>query len=280
MGQKKSKSVYPGVGRKIFTVLLKNEGITPSKKKGQNFLFNQSFLSRLCDVGELEERDDVLEIGAGIGNLTRVIAKRARKVLAVEIDRRFQPFLEKNLAPYPNVLLLFADFLKIEKERLCSYLSPPFKVVSNIPFSLTAPILQRLVEFKDVLSAVVITVQKEVADKLLPPPHRHTTPLSLYVTFHFQIERFFTIPKSAFYPHPEVDARVIKMIPQAPPINIADEGEFFRFLREIFRFKRKNLRNALQNSGYAPSLSPIPLDRRVETLSWEDLGCLFLAVKK
>lgn len=280
MGQKKSKSVYSGVGKGALATLLKNQGITLSKEKGQHFLLNPYLLSRLCDEAKVQATEDVLEIGAGIGNLTRVIAKRARKVLAVEVDKRFQPLLEKITAPYSNVFLLYEDFLKIKGERLLSYLSAPFKVVSNIPFSSTARILQKLVELKDLLSLVVITVQKEVADKLLPPPNRHITPLSLYITFHFQIERSFLIPKGIFFPPPEVDARAIKMIPQPPPVIITDKEEFFRFLREIFKYKRKNLRNALQSSGYSPSLLPVEPDRRLETLSWEELKCLFLAVKK
>lgn len=280
MGQKKGKSFHPGIGKGAIIAQLKSEGITLSKEKGQHLLLNPSLLNRICDVGEVGKTDDVLEIGAGIGNLTRVIAKRARKVLAVEIDRRFQPILEKNLAPYPNVDIIYGDFLKIDGQKLCSHLSPPFKVVSNIPFSITAPILQKLVELKELLSLVVLTVQKEVADKLQPPPHRHATPLSLFVTFHFQVERSFSIPKGAFFPPPEVDARVIKMTPQDPPVALDEKEEFFGFLRELFRYKRKNLRNALQNAGYSPTFSPISLERRLETLSWEELKCLFLALKK
>lgn len=282
MGQKKSKSLYTGVGKGAYIALLQKEGITLSKEKGQHLLLNPTLLARLCDVGEVRNQDAILEIGAGVGNLTRVLAQRARKVLAIEIDRRFQPILEKILAPYPNVVLLFEDFLKMDKDRLCSLLPPPFKVVSNIPFSITAPILQKLVELREILSSVVLTVQKEVADKLLPPPNRHITPLSLYVTFHFKIERFFVIPKNTFFPPPEVDARVIRLIPQSPPVSLQEEDKenFFHFLREILRYKRKNLKNALENSGYYPSNVPISLDRRLETLTWEDLKCLYLAVKK
>ncbi|MGB9607859.1 MAG: rRNA adenine N-6-methyltransferase family protein, partial [bacterium] len=108
------------------------------------------------------------------------------------------------------------------------HLSFPFKIVSNIPFSITAQILQRIVDFKNNLSLVVITVQKEVADKLLPPPNRYASPLSLYITFHFKIERKFVINRRAFLPPPEVDARVIKMSPQPPPIPLEDEEEFFQ----------------------------------------------------
>lgn len=280
MGQKDSKSVYLGVERGGLLALLRKKGITLSKEKGQHFLLEPSLLAHICDVGEVGKNDDVLEIGAGIGNLTAVLAERAHKVLALEIDGRFKPFLDKKLAAYPDVIVLFEDFLKMGKERLGRYLSTPLKVVANIPFYLTAPILQKLVEFKGILSLAVLTVQKEVADKLLPPPNRYATPLSLYITYHFKIERSFVIPKSAFTPPPDVDARVIKMTPCLPPVSVEREEEFFHFLRNILRYKRKNLRNALQNAGYFTSSPPVALDRRVETLSWEELKCLFLSAKK
>ncbi|MGC8843323.1 MAG: 16S rRNA (adenine(1518)-N(6)/adenine(1519)-N(6))-dimethyltransferase RsmA [bacterium] len=262
-----------------FSHLLKKEGITLSKEAGQHLLLNPSLLSRICDVAELGKNDDVLEVGAGIGNLTSHIAKRARKVLAVEIDSKFQPLLERNLARFPNVVVLIKDFLKLEEEEIKRHLSFPFKIVSNIPFSITAQILQRIVDFKNNLSLVVITVQKEVADKLLPPPNRYASPLSLYITFHFKIERKFVINRRAFLPPPEVDARVIKMSPQPPPIPLEDEEEFFQFIRNIFKYKRKNIRNALKLSGYSVAQCPISLERRLESLSWEELKCLFLATK-
>ncbi|MBC7328521.1 ribosomal RNA small subunit methyltransferase A [bacterium] len=280
MGQKESKGIYSGIGRNAFVHLLKNEGITLSKEKGQHLLLNPTLLSRICDVAGVRETDDVLEIGAGIGNLTKVLARRARRVLAVEVDRRFQPILEKNLAPNKNVSLFYDDFLKVGREIILRYLSSPFKIVSNIPFSITAPILQKLVELREDLVFAVLTVQKEVGDKLIPPPNRYTTPLSLYITYHFKIERSFIIHKESFFPPPDVDARVIKLIPQHPPVTIDNEEEFFSFLRKIFRYKRKNIRNALQNAGYPIPSTSLSLDRRLESLSWEELKCLFLAVKK
>lgn len=277
MGEKGSYRLYPGIRRDITIKLLKERGISLSQEAGQHLLLNTSILSRICDVAELGRDDDVLEIGAGIGNLTRVIAARARKVLAVEIDERFLPLLKRNLSPFPNAIIHIGDFLKLGEEEIKRHLSTPFKIVSNIPFSITAPILQWIVELKNALSLVVITVQKEVADKLLPPPNRYATPLSLYLTYHFRILRKFIIPRKAFFPPPEVDARVIKLIPQPPPVEIPDEEKFFEFLRNIFKYKRKNIRNALKFSGYSIKECPIPLDRRLESLSWEELKCLFLA---
>lgn len=277
MGKKDSYRLYSGIRGDIAIKLLKEEGISLSKEEGQHFLLNNSILSRICDVAELGRDDDVLEIGAGIGNLTSIIASRARKVLAVEIDERFLPLLKRNLSRFTNVNILIADFLKLGEKEIKRHLSTPFKIVSNIPFSITAPILQRIVELRGNLSLAVITVQKEVADKLLPPPNRYATPLSLYVTYHFKIQREFIIPKKAFFPPPEVDARVIKLIPQPPPIEIPNEEEFFEFLRNIFKYKRKNIRNALKFSGYSIKESPIALDRRLESLTWEELKCLFLA---
>jgi 16S rRNA (adenine1518-N6/adenine1519-N6)-dimethyltransferase len=277
VGKKGSYRLYSGIRGDIAIKLLKEEGISLSKEEGQHLLLNNSILSRICDVAELGRDDDVLEIGAGIGNLTSIIAERARKVLAVEIDERFLSFLKRNLSRFSNVTILILDFLKLREEEIKRHLSTPFKIVSNIPFSITAPILQRIVGLRSHLSLAVITVQKEVADKLLPPPNRYATPLSIYVTYHFKIERKFIIPKKAFFPPPEVDARVIKLIPQPPPVEIPNEEEFFEFLRNIFKYKRKNIRNALRFSGYPVKECPLSLNRRLESLSWEELRCLFLA---
>jgi 16S rRNA (adenine1518-N6/adenine1519-N6)-dimethyltransferase len=279
VGEKGSYRLHSGIRGSIPIKLLKEEGISLSKEEGQHLLLNNSILSRICDVAELTKDDDVLEIGAGIGNLTSIIAARARNVLAVEIDVKFLPLLKRNLGGFSNVAILIVDFLKLEEKEIKKHLTFPLKIVSNIPFSITAPVLQRIVELRSYLSLAVITVQKEVADKLLPPPSRYVTPLSLYVTYHFKIERKFLIPKKAFFPSPEVDARVIKLVPQAPPIEIYNEEGFFQFLRNIFKYKRKNIRNALKFSGYSPKECPISLDRRLESLTWEELKCLFLAIK-
>lgn len=256
-------------------------GLPLFKKKGQNFLLNSYYLSRISASAKIEKDEDVLEIGAGIGNLTAFLARKARKVLAVEIDRRFKPFLTKNLRNCHNVVILWTDFLKMNLEDITEHIQIPFKVVSNIPFSITAPILDKLCSWKPHISLAVLTVQREVAEKMEPPPSHNITPLSLFVNYHFQVEVLFGIPRGAFHPPPEVDARVVRLFPRSsPPVEVEDEEDFFDFIRKLFQHRRKTLKNILRILGYPISNPPFPLERRAEELDWEELRCLYLWAKK
>jgi 16S rRNA (adenine1518-N6/adenine1519-N6)-dimethyltransferase len=247
---------------------------------GQNFLEDQSALQKIIEAAEIELTDSVLEIGPGLGSLTRYLALSARSVTAVELDRKLFPALESVLSPYKNIRLIQGDILKLNSAELMD--KPGYIVVANIPYYITSAVIRRLLEAEVHPRRVVLTVQKEVAERICAEPgEMNLLALSVQVYGKPTITAF--IPAGAFYPPPKVDSAVLRIEVQDQSYlttNLLDA--FFKLIKAGFSQKRKTLRNSL-SGGLRVSqvesekmLSGAGIDpgRRAETLSLEEWGRL------
>lgn len=223
------------------------------KKYGQNFLIDTSVLERIIRAARIDRSDCVLEIGPGIGTMTQYLAESAGRVIAVEIDKTLIPILEETLAPYENVIVLQGDILKTDVRELAERYNggKPLKVVANLPYYITTPIMMGLFE-KDVpLDSVTVMVQKEVAVRMQAKPGtKDYGALSLAVQYYAEPESVANVPPNCFMPRPNVGSAVVKLKRFArPPVEVRDEKFMFSLIRAAFGQRRKMLVNALAGSG-------------------------------
>ena len=260
--------------------LLKQYGLRPSKGLGQNFLQDTRALQDIVAAANLLPADDVLEIGPGLGNLTRYLALAAHTVTAVELDKNLFPALETVVAPYKNVRLVQGDILRLNPADLMK--STGYLVVANIPYYITSAILRHLLESGGHPRRLVLTVQEQVAERICAGPGKMSL-LSLSVQVFGSPAIVGYIPAEAFYPAPKVDSAVLRVeILPEPVIPSALLDTFFTLIKAGFSQKRKTLRNSLSGGlGVAPAkavetLSAAGIDpmRRAETLSLEEWGRL------
>ncbi|MEW6716062.1 MAG: 16S rRNA (adenine(1518)-N(6)/adenine(1519)-N(6))-dimethyltransferase RsmA [Chloroflexota bacterium] len=255
--------------------LLRRYGIRPNKRLGQHFLVDSAALQRVVDAAEISACSSVLEVGAGLGGLTRFLAERAQRVVAVELDSRLIPILEEVLSPYPNVDIIQGDILELSPHQLVHAL--PYMVVANIPYYITAALLRHLLEAPTQPDRLVLTVQREVADRLCAT--EKLSLLALSVQVYGEPRVVARIPAGAFYPPPNVDSAVIRvdLLPE-PLIPSPLLPTFFQLANAGFGQKRKTLANALsggmgwskeQAISYLQATSIDPR-RRAETLSIEE----------
>jgi 16S rRNA (adenine1518-N6/adenine1519-N6)-dimethyltransferase len=256
--------------------LLRQYGLRPHKGLGQNFLQDESALQKIVAVADLEPADAVLEIGPGLGSLTRHLALAARTVTAVELDQNLFPALNAVLAPYSNVRLVHGDILELDPAELMA--ASDYVVVANIPYYITSAVIRHLLEFTSRPRRIVLTVQSEVAERICAGPGDMSL-LALSVQVYGKPSIAKTIPAEAFYPAPKVDSAVVKIdIYPEPVIPSARLDAFFRLARSGFGQKRKTLRNSLgalvgreqaESILAAAGIDPM---RRAETLSLEEWG--------
>ena len=224
------------------------------KKFGQNFLVDSNILDKIIESAQITREDCVLEIGPGIGTMTQRLAEEAREVVAVEIDRNLIPVLEDTLSAYANVTVINADILKFDLNRLVEERNGgrPIKVVANLPYYITTPIIMALFEKHVPLQSVTIMVQKEVADRMQEGPGtKDYGALSLAVQYYAKPEIVTRVPASCFMPKPNVDSTVIRLTRyENPPVETADEAWLFAVIRASFNQRRKTLVNGLTNAGY------------------------------
>ena len=260
--------------------LLRRFDLKPSKGLGQNFLQDNHALQEIVGAADLGLSEVVLEIGPGLGSLTRYLALSARSVTAIELDRKLFPALENVLAPYKNVRLVQGDILKLKPAELME--TPGYIVVANIPYYITSAVIRHLLEAEPRPSRVVLTVQKEVAERICAGAGKMSL-LALSVQVYGKPILGTTIPAEAFYPPPTVDSAVLCIEIYSQPIIPADRlDKFFKFIKAGFSQKRKTLRNALSGGlQIAPVESEellcaagIDPQRRAETLSSEEWGNL------
>ncbi|MBE3066680.1 MAG: ribosomal RNA small subunit methyltransferase A [Chloroflexi bacterium] len=258
--------------------LLRRYDLHPSRSLGQNFLQDNHALQEIVSAANLGPAEAVLEIGPGLGSLTRYLALSACSVTAVELDRKLFPALESVLAPYKNVRLVQGDILKLNPAELMD--TPDYIVVANIPYYITSVVIRHLLEAEQRPSRVVLTVQKEVAERICAVAGRMSL-LALSVQVYGKPVIGITIPAEAFYPPPKVDSAVLCIEIYAQPIIPADRLDtFFILIKAGFSQKRKTLRNALSGGlRIAPfeseellSAAGIDPQRRAETLSLEEWG--------
>ena len=222
------------------------------KKFGQNFLIDAHVLEKIIQSANITKEDFVLEIGPGIGTMTQYLAEAAREVTAVEIDRNLIPILKDTLSGYDNVNVINEDILKVDICRLAQEKNGgrPIKVVANLPYYITTPIIMGLFESHVPLDSITIMVQKEVADRMqVGPGTKDYGALSLAVQYYAQPYIVANVPPNCFMPRPKVGSAVIRLTRYAqPPVQVDDEKKMFRLVRASFNQRRKTLVNGLNNS--------------------------------
>lgn len=226
------------------------------KKFGQNFLIDANVLERIVDDGGITKDDFVLEIGPGIGTMTQYLCESAREVMAVEIDSNLIPILNYTLSEYDNVEIINEDALKLDFKKIVKEKNngEPIKVVANLPYYITTPIVMGLLESKAPIESITIMVQKEVAERMQTGPgSKDYGALSLAVQYYADANILMTVPASCFMPRPKVDSSVIKLdIYDKPPVDVCDEEMMFKIIRASFNQRRKTLVNGLKNASNLP----------------------------
>lgn len=223
------------------------------KKFGQNFLIDTSVLDRIISSAEITKEDCVLEIGPGIGTMTQYLAESAREVVAVEIDKALIPILEDTLSAYDNVTVINDDILKVDINQIVQEKNNgnPIKVVANLPYYITTPIIMGLFESHVPLKSITIMVQKEVADRMqVGPGTKDYGALSLAVQYYARPEIVANVPPNCFIPRPNVGSAVIRLTRyEEPPVQVEDESRMFALIRASFNQRRKTLVNGLGNAA-------------------------------
>ncbi len=223
------------------------------KKFGQNFLIDTHVLEKIIDASEITKDDCVLEIGPGIGTMTQYLAESAREVIAVEIDKALIPILGDTLKEYNNVTIINDDILKVNINKIVEEKNngQPIKVVANLPYYITTPIIMGLFESHVPLKSITIMVQKEVADRMqVGPGTKDYGALSLAVQYYAKPEIVANVPPNCFIPRPNVASAVIRLTRyEEPPVKAEDERFMFNLIRASFNQRRKTLVNGLQNGG-------------------------------
>ena len=262
--------------------LLEQWDLRPSKGLGQNFLIDPAALDKIVAAAGLTPDDAVLEVGAGLGTLTRRLAQEAGRVVAVELDQRLIPVLESVLAGLDNVTLVQGDILALDPAAL---FQPPisnlqYKVVANLPYYITSAVLRHLLEAALKPQRMVLTVQREVAERIVAKPGQMSL-LAVSVQFYGQPRLLFRLKPGSFYPSPEVESAVMRVdLHPTPPVPVEETAAFFRVVRAGFAQRRKQLRNTLAAGLRQPPeevadrLREVGVDprQRAEALSLEEWG--------
>lgn len=261
----------PTLGNPQNTIeILQKYNFNFQKKFGQNFLIDEHVLDKIIRAAEITKDDYVLEIGPGIGTMTQYLACAAREVTAVEIDRALIPILEDTLKEYDNVSIINEDILKVDIAALAKEKNGgrPIKVVANLPYYITTPIIMDLFESHVPLESITVMVQKEVADRMqVGPGTKDYGALSLAVQYYAEPYIVANVPPNCFMPRPAVGSAVIRLTRhQKPPVEVMDEKLMFRLIRASFNQRRKTLANGLKNSG------ELNLSKEVITAAIEKLG--------
>ncbi len=240
------------------------------KKFGQNFLIDTHVLEKIIEASGITKEDFVLEIGPGIGTMTQYLCENAREVVAVEIDKNLIPILSDTLSEYDNVTVINEDILKVDINRLAEEKNGgrPMKVVANLPYYITTPIIMGLFESHVPIDSITIMVQKEVADRMqVGPGTKDYGALSLAVQYYAKPEIIANVPPNCFMPRPNVGSAVIRLTRHAEvPVQVDDEKLMFRIIRASFNQRRKTLANGLNNSP------EIHLSKEIIQESIEELG--------
>lgn len=222
------------------------------KKFGQNFLIDTHVLDKIISSAEVTKEDCVLEIGPGIGTMTQYLAENAREVIAVEIDKMLIPILEDTLSEYDNVTVINEDILKVDINKIARERNDgkPIKVVANLPYYITTPIIMGLFESGVPLHSITIMVQKEVADRMqVGPGTKDYGALSLAVQYYAKPQIVANVPPNCFMPRPNVGSAVIRLDRyENPPVKVCDEKKMFAIIRAVFNQRRKTMVNSLSNA--------------------------------
>jgi 16S rRNA (adenine1518-N6/adenine1519-N6)-dimethyltransferase len=280
--------MQPLTSPKVLKELLARHGFTFSKSLGQNFLIDENILHKIVQGAEITDKDRVLEIGPGVGTLTRALALRAADVTAVEIDSALLPILNETLNDFSNIRIIHGDILKLDLTKLVQdiFQGQTFKVVANLPYYITTPIIMRFLEEEQPFSSITVMIQKEVAERMAAKPGtKEYGALSAAVQF-FTLPRIIgKVPATVFMPPPKVDSIVITLERRdEPAVAVDNRQDFFRVVKAVFSQRRKTLLNTLYSAklvdldkdGLREKIQSLGIDpqRRGETLSLEELARL------
>lgn len=263
--------------------LIKEHEFSFKKRFGQNFLIDEHVLNKIISGAEINKDDTVLEIGPGIGTLTQALCEAAGEVIAVEIDRDLIPILEKTLDSFKNVRIINEDILKLDLNEISQ---KPLKVVANLPYYITTPIIMGLFESGAPIESITVMVQKEVADRMKAiPGGKDYGALSLAVQYYAEAKIIANVPQNCFIPRPNVGSAVIRLkAHKNPPVEVGDKEYMFSLIKAAFLQRRKTLSNALKNESSlglsrdevvnALKKMGLPEDVRGERLSLEEFAGL------
>ena len=254
--------------------LMKKYNLTANKKLGQNFLVDSNAISQIVDSANLSKDDMVIEIGPGLGTLTSMLLEKAGKVIAIELDDRMVKILNDRFLLYDNFELINDDVLKVNLPELILNNSTfkHVKVVANLPYYITTPIIMKLLENRLNIDSITIMIQKEVAERIVAIPGSKLSGAITYSIYYYaEPEKVTLVPNTSFIPSPEVDSEVIKLnIRSVPPVDVKDEKLFFNVIKASFMQRRKTLTNGLVNGGIVKSkleaidlLKSLGLDEKV-----------------
>lgn len=270
----------------VIKQILAESGFRFSKSLGQNFLIDDRVLDEMIEASGIDKSSNVLEIGPGFGTLTQRLCMSAGKVVSVEIDDTVIPILTENTAEFDNLKIINADIMKTDIKRLIDdeFGGGEIKVIANLPYYITTPIIMGLLEKELPISALVVMIQKEVADRIAAKPStKDYGALSVAVNFYCEPEVIVNVPPSSFIPQPKVSSSVIMLrMREKPPVEVKDKKQYFTVVKASFGQRRKTLPNALANSGtFAKDkqeiievLASVGIDekRRGETLTLQDFA--------
>jgi 16S rRNA (adenine1518-N6/adenine1519-N6)-dimethyltransferase len=240
-------------------------GLTPRKRWGQHFLVDRNILSKVIRTAELEKGDVILEIGPGTGEMTLALARQVKKVIAVEIDRKLAEIMKEKTAGFSNIMVIEGDVLKISFEELYRQGRQLLKVVANLPYQISTPLLFRFIESRNLFFSLTLMLQREVAERMIASPGgKDYGPLSIFTQSVSDLSIRFYIKPSAFFPPPKVESAVIHMVwKERPLVRPEEEGWFKKVVRGCFSYRRKRLINALR---HADLLLPEDLEERIEKI--------------
>ncbi len=276
----------------VIKSVLSRHGFTFSKALGQNFIINPGVCPRIAEEGGAGEGVGVLEVGAGIGVLTAELAKRASKVVCVELDTRLLPVLDETLGEFDNVKIINGDILKVDLHRILEdeFGNMPVVVCANLPYYITSPVIMRLLESRLRIDSVTVMVQKEAAIRLCADVgSRDSGAVTVAVNYYAEAQKLFDVSRGSFMPSPNVDSAVIRLdILKNPPIKVSDEKFFFSMVKAAFSQRRKTASNGISagmgiskptviEAIKAADLSPTV---RAEALTMEQLGRFCEELKK
>jgi 16S rRNA (adenine1518-N6/adenine1519-N6)-dimethyltransferase len=268
---------------------LSEYGLIPKKGWGQHFLIDRNILNKVIRTAQVGKDDVILEVGPGLGEMTLALGQQVKRVIAIEIDPKLVEILKKKLEDYPNVEVTKRDILKVNLNQLLEKEGQPIKVVANLPYQISTPLLFRFIESRKVFSTLTLMLQREVAERMVAlPGGKEYGPLSIFVQSVSNLSIRFFIKPSAFFPPPKVESAVIHMsFRERPAVKWEDEKWFRKVVRGCFGYRRKTLINALKHSGLPlpegleGRMEKIGVDprRRPETLTIQELASLAEALK-
>ncbi len=236
----------------IKEVMSKN-GVNFSKSLGQNFLINKSICPKMAEEAVFSENVGVIEIGTGVGVLTYELAKLAKKVVAIELDKKLLPILDETLSEFDNIKIINDDVLKVDLNKLIAeeFAGMDVVVCANLPYYITSPVIMKLLEEKLSIKSIIVMVQKEAADRLCAAPgSRECGAVSLAVSYYSNPQILFKVSRGSFMPSPNVDSAVIKLdVYDTPPVDIVDEKFMFKIIKSAFSQRRKTLVNSVSSVG-------------------------------